>query len=62
MDNKSKLAELHKESLEKLEQYIASNVLLELNERKKIQDAKNEWHNAWINLQEALLILEKIEI
>jgi hypothetical protein len=62
MDHKSKLAELHKESLEKLEQYIASNVLLELNEKKKIQDAKNEWHNAWINLQEALLILEKIEI
>jgi len=62
MDHKSKLAELHKESLEKLEQYISSNVLLKLNEKKKIQDAKNEWHNAWINLQEALLILEKIEI
>ncbi|HTC01472.1 MAG TPA: hypothetical protein VK705_12400 [Ferruginibacter sp.] len=62
MDHKNKLTELHKESLERLEEYIASNAFLELNEKKKIQDAKNEWHNAWINLQETLLILEKIEI
>jgi hypothetical protein len=62
MDHKNKLTNLHKESLEKLEQYIASNTLIEPSEKKKIHDAKNEWQEAWIKLQEALIILEKIEI
>jgi hypothetical protein len=62
MDHKNKLMDLHKESLEKLEQYVDSNPLLELSEKKKIQDAKKEWQTAWVNLQEALVILEKIEI
>jgi hypothetical protein len=62
MDHKNKLTDLHKESLERLELYVDSNPLLEPSEKKKIQDAKNEWQNAWVNLQEALLILEKIEI
>ena len=62
MDHKKKLTDLHKESLEGLDLYIDSNPLLELSEKKKIQDAKNEWQTAWINLQEALIILEKIEI
>ena len=62
MDHKNKLTELHKESLERLEEYIASNAFLELNEKKKIQDAKNEWQEAWIKLQEALIVLEQLEI
>jgi len=62
MDHKNKLTDLHKESLERLEQYVDSNALLEPSEKKKIQDAKNEWQAAWVNLQEALVILEKIEI
>ena len=62
MDHKNKLTELHKESLDKLEQYVASNALLEPSEKKKIQEAKDEWQIAWTKLQETLLILEKIEI
>ncbi|HMG82193.1 MAG TPA: hypothetical protein VK559_04090 [Ferruginibacter sp.] len=62
MDHRNKLADLHKESLQKLEETVASNTLLAASERKKIHDAQNEWQNAWIKLEEALLILEKIEI
>jgi hypothetical protein len=62
MDHKNKLKDLHKESLEKIEQYVASNTLLEPSEQKKIHDAKTQWQLAWVNLEEALLVLEKIEI
>lgn len=62
MDHKNKLTELHKESLDRIEQYLASNTLLEPSERKKIHDARDQWQNAWVNLQEAMLVLEKLEI
>ncbi|HTB51132.1 MAG TPA: hypothetical protein VK718_00035 [Ferruginibacter sp.] len=60
--HKNKLTDLHKESLDRLERYVGSNELLAPTDKQKIQAAKNDWQNAWNNLMEALLILEKIEI
>jgi hypothetical protein len=62
MDHKAKLEDLHRESLEKLEYYVNANKLLAPSDHKKIQDAKNEWQEAWIKLQEALIVLEQLEI
>ena len=62
MDTKNKLAELNREALEKLENYMMKKGSTDSDHHKKIHIAKEEWQLAWNKLMEALLILEKLEI
>lgn len=63
MEHKKKLQELHKESLQKLEDYMETKkAALKEDDHKKLHHAKEEWQLAWSKLMEALMVLERIEI
>ncbi len=63
MEQKKKLEELNKESLQKLEDYVESKKdNLKKEDHEKLHNAKEEWQNAWNKLMEALIVLERLEI
>jgi len=62
MDHKNKLAELNKEALEKLEDYMKEKGNSSGEKHDKVHEAKNEWQVAWNKLMETLLALERLEI
>jgi hypothetical protein len=63
MEQKKKLEELNKESLQKLEDYVASKKAnLKEEDHEKLHHAKEEWQKAWNKLMEALMVLERLEI
>jgi hypothetical protein len=62
MDHKDKLAELHKESLLKLDEYVKAKGELKSDDHEKLHQAKDEWQVAWNKLMEALIVLERLEI
>jgi len=62
MENKKKLEGLHQQSLEHINDYISKKEKLPEESKEKISHAKEEWHNAWLKLQEIMLELEQFEI
>ncbi len=62
MDHKEKLAELHKASVEKLDEYLKTKGDIKKDHHEKVHAAKDEWTNAWNKMMEALLVLERLEI
>ena len=62
MKHKKKLDELHKKSLEKVDDYVKKKGKLKDEEHEKVHSAKEEWQKAWSKLMEALIVLERIEI
>lgn len=62
MDHKTKLEELNKESLLKLEEYMKAKASLKEEDHQKLHKAKDDWQYAWNQLMEALLVLERLEI
>ncbi|MCY7310825.1 MAG: hypothetical protein LH619_08605 [Chitinophagaceae bacterium] len=62
MEHTKKLAELHKESLQNLEDYIKLKKELKEDDQAKLHTAKEEWQVAWIKVVEVLMVLERLEI
>ena len=62
MDHKEKLTELHKASVEKLEEYLKTKGELKKDDHEKVHAAKDEWANAWNRMMETLLVFERLEI
>ena len=62
MSEKKKLDELHQQSIQQIEAYIKMKGDINEKDHTAIEAAKNEWLAAWNKFQEALLILERIEI
>ncbi|MBS1620277.1 MAG: hypothetical protein JST10_15430 [Bacteroidetes bacterium] len=63
MEQKEKLQELNKESLEKLDAYLNSKKQsLNPEDHEKLHQAKEEWQKAWAKLMETLMVLERLEI
>ena len=62
MDHKEKLTELHKASVERIEEYIKAKGELKQDDHEKVHAAKDEWANAWNKMMETLLVLERLEI
>lgn len=62
MEQKNKLAELNKEALENLENYMKEKGGAATEEHQKVHTAKEEWQLAWNKLMETILVLEKLEI
>ena len=62
MDHKKKLEELHKESLEKFNDYLKAKGEIGQEHHEKIHEAKKDWQAAWAKLMEALIVLENLEI
>jgi hypothetical protein len=62
MDHKKKLEELHKESLDKFDEYLKIKGEAGQEHHEKLQEAKKNWQSAWSKLMEALMVLENLEI
>ena len=62
MEHKTRLEELNKESLQKLEEYLKTKETLLEEDHEKVHKAKEEWQVAWSKLMEALMVLERLEI
>lgn len=63
MEQKQKLEELNKESLQKLEELVAlKKDELKQEDHDKLHSAKEEWQKAWSKLMDALMVLERLEI
>ncbi|HKB45437.1 MAG TPA: hypothetical protein VKC90_13650 [Chitinophagaceae bacterium] len=62
MDQKKKLEELHKESLEKFDEYLKARGEIGQEHHEKLHEAKKNWQVAWSKLMEALMVLENLEI
>jgi hypothetical protein len=62
MGHKKKLDELHKKSLQRVEDYVKKKGTLKDEHHEKLHQAKDEWQKAWAKLMDALIVLERIEI
>jgi hypothetical protein len=62
MDPKEKLEQLHKEALEKFDEYLKLKGQLSEEQHEKFHEAKKEWQSSWSKLMEVLLVLERLEI
>ena len=62
MDHKKRLEELHKEVIEKLNEYEKAKGEMENEHHEKLNEAKTNWQNAWNKLMEVLMVLERLEI
>lgn len=62
MDHRSRLEELNKESLLKLEEYRKAKHSLKEEDHEKLDKAKSDWQYAWNQLMETMLVLERLEI
>ncbi len=62
MEQKDKLQELNKATLDKLDEYVKSKGIAGDEHHEKISTAKEKWQLAWNEFLETLLVLEKLEI
>ena len=61
-DHQKELKELHDKSIAKFNEYINSKKTLKKEAHEKLQQQKDKWQEAWNELMETLLTLERIEI
>jgi|GEM_PF-581342 len=61
-DHQKELKELHDKSIAKFNEYISSKKTLKKDAHKKLQQQRDKWQEAWSELMETLLTLERIEI
>jgi hypothetical protein len=61
-DHQKELKELHNKSIDKFNEYISSKKTLKKDDHKKLQLQRDKWQNAWNEMMETLLTLERIEI
>jgi len=62
MDAKERLEQLHREALEKFDEYLKLKGQLTAEQDEQVNTAKKEWQAAWAKLQEVLIVLERLEI
>lgn len=62
MENKKELEELHKKSLEKIDNLIKGNSKLKADHKEKLDQAKTHWQDSWNSLMDLLVYLEHIEL
>jgi hypothetical protein len=61
-DQKKKLEALHREALEKFEEYMKAKAEIGKEHHEKVHEAKNKWQKSWAELMDVLMVLERIEI
>jgi hypothetical protein len=61
-DHPKELKELHNKSIDKFNEYINSKTTLKKGDHKKLQLQRDKWQDAWNEMMETLLVLERIEI
>ena len=62
MDHKEKLEGLHRESLEKIDEYLETKKPIADEHHEKLKEAKKEWQQAWAKMMDTLIVLERLEI
>lgn len=62
MENKKELEDLHKKSLERIDDLIKKNSNLKADHREKLDQAKAHWQNSWNSLMDLMVYLEHIEL
>jgi hypothetical protein len=62
MDHREKLEKLHKESLERVNEYLKAKGELDPKHHEKLHVAKKDWELAWSKLMETLIVLENLEL
>jgi Zn-dependent M32 family carboxypeptidase len=62
MEHKKQLEDLNKKSLEKIDEYLKTKDRLPQEHHEKVNDAKNKWQSAWVELMNTLMFLERLEI
>ena len=62
MEHKNELDELHKRSLDKIDEYLKSKKNLGAEHHEKLNEAKNKWQDSWTTLMDVLKYLETLEI
>ena len=61
-DHQKELKELHDKSIATFNEYLSSKKTLKKDANEKLQQQRDRWHDAWNELMETLLTLERIEI
>ena len=62
MEHKKELDELHKKSLDKIDEYLKTKKNLSEEHHAKLNEAKNKWQASWTELKQFLMYLETLEI
>ncbi len=62
MEHKKELDELHKKSLDKIDEYVKTKKNLGEEHHEKLKEAKKNWQTSWTGLMDVLMYLETLEI
>ncbi len=62
MEHKKELDELHKKSLDKIDEYLDTKKNLSGEHHEKLAEAKKKWQSSWTDLMQVLMYLETLEI
>lgn len=62
MEHKKELDELHKKSLDKIDEYLKTKKNLSDEHHKKLKEATKNWQSSWTGLMDVLMYLENLEI
>jgi restriction endonuclease S subunit len=62
MEHKKELEELHKKSLDKIDEYLKTKKNLSGEHHEKLKEAKKNWQSSWTGLMDVLMYLETLEI
>lgn len=62
MEHKKELDELHKQSLDKIDEYIKTKKNLGKEHYEKLTEARKNWQASWTELMQVLMYLETLEI
>ncbi len=62
MEHKNELDELHKKSLDKIDEYLKSKKNLTDEHHEKLNEARSKWQNSWSDFMDFLMYLETVEI
>ena len=62
MEHTKELHELHKKSLDKIDEYLKVKKNLGAEHHEKLNEAKKKWEASWSDLMDVLMYLETVEI
>jgi len=62
MEHSKKLAEIHKEAMEKIDAYLLTQNVAAEKHQQQINNAKDKWQDAWNEFLQTLVVLDKLEI
>jgi hypothetical protein len=62
MEHTKELEDLHKKSLEKIDEYLKTKKSLGEEHHEKLNDAKKKWQSSWTDFMDVLMYLETLEI